>query len=91
MPSSNKKRVFTLWSTAKDEKQEGRIKKNKPPRSLSKGIEKQAVGRRTRKHFHNRARNSGGGGGSAVNELTIKPQNKKKESQLFWNYGAMTA
>lgn len=28
--------------------------------------------------------------GSAVNELTIKPQDEK-ESQLFWNYGAMTA
>lgn len=28
--------------------------------------------------------------GSAVNELTIKPQDEK-ESQLFLNYGAMTA
>lgn len=28
---------------------------------------------------------------NAVNELTIKPQEKKNECQLFWNYGAMTA
>lgn len=58
--------------------------------SFGKKVERENGKRKTgnRAHLWKSAKRCGSG----VNELTIKPQDKKKnECQLFWNYGAMTA